>query len=232
MLHGMATAIKDRRTADIGAVDFSLAIKLFQEHHFAKMYAFEPCETTGVMVLCPRVAAAHGASPFGEVYVPLQHPAFQSQSGGDESKISKLIGMPLVKFEHPTEEEADHANQDGDRGDGDGDGDGGVKASVDSDERETSPAVFLHLNLRANADFVTDTTSGTIPQEWHERKGSVLVVRQDLKPISASIVEALCKYSAQEAKSLLLKAAETADSRRKLVANISKKNWEEFFGEQ
>lgn len=209
VLYGMTSLIKEMRTIDIGPVDFSLAIKLFEEHHSENIYSLQQKEAAGVMVLNPRVATAHGAGPFGDVYVPFQHPVFQS---GMESKLSKLVGMPLLTYRHELEEE--YENED------------------DTDEWEMSPAAFLHLNVNPYTASEGESSFGAIPQEWHERSGSVVVVWQDLKPLSAFQVEALCRYSAEEAKTLLMKATEGPDSRRKAVANISKSEWDDFLAEQ
>ncbi|KAK4506239.1 hypothetical protein PRZ48_004204 [Zasmidium cellare] len=215
VLFGMDSKINQRLPLDIAAVDFSLALKVLLEHHFKSMWAEPQKEAAGVVVLNSRVADARQVSPFGDVFVPLEQPIFKD---GKKSALSKLIGMPLLTFECLAEED----QKDGDKVD---------EKLEESDQWETSPAAFLHLNVEANGDAATDPTFGTIPDEWSKRKGSILVVREDLQPLSASMVHALCKYAAQEAKSLLMHATESSDSRRKAVTNISKADWEEFLEE-
>lgn len=204
VLSGMSSLIKERRPVDLAAVDFSLVTILLHEHHQQQMYSFEPKETPGAVILSPRVAAAHDASPFNDVYVKLP-PDHIIWTAGDRSELSRFIGMPLLTLEWKVDEEDE-----------------------DDDKWETSLAAFLHVNFRTNANAAEDPAFGAIPQEWFEATGSILVVREDGQPISAGMVEALCKFSAQESRRLLMHATEEANNRRDAIAQISKKNWEEF----
>jgi hypothetical protein len=67
-------------------------------------------------------------------------------------------------------------------------------------------ATFLHLCCDPRADW--DPRTGTLgwgwaPQPWQKGAGSVVVVRQDKKPLSPLHVEALCNYCRYEILPLL-----------------------------
>ncbi|KAK6341603.1 hypothetical protein TWF696_008674 [Orbilia brochopaga] len=67
-------------------------------------------------------------------------------------------------------------------------------------------ATFLHLSLDKDAvlDFSTGSMGwGWAPTQWQNRVGSVIVVRQDKKPLSPLHVEALCKYCLDEVQPLI-----------------------------
>lgn len=67
-------------------------------------------------------------------------------------------------------------------------------------------ATFLHLCCDPRADF--DRRTGTLgwawaSQQWQNDVGSVIVVRQDRKPLFPLHVEALCKYCIHDIRPLL-----------------------------
>ncbi|KAI1399818.1 hypothetical protein F4819DRAFT_399059 [Hypoxylon fuscum] len=67
-------------------------------------------------------------------------------------------------------------------------------------------ATFLHLCCDPKADFNHQTGAlgwGWASMQWQNSVGSVIVVRQDKKPLLPLHAEALCKYCRYEARSLL-----------------------------
>lgn len=88
----------------------------------------------------------------------------------------------------------------------------------------TNPdATFLHLCCDPRADF--DSRTGTLgwgwaSQQWQNDVGSVIVVRQDKKPLFPLHVEALCKYCRHEVSPLFEYASETSMEKDAVLAKI------------
>lgn len=107
---------------------------------------------------------------------------------------------------------------------------------------ENQDATFLHLCCDPNAEFGLETLGwGWAPMQWQNNVGSVLVVRQDKKPLSALHVEALCAYCRHWARPLLAHsigeyAPEKPMSKDSVLAMICRAtfviHWYEFLGKK
>ncbi|KAI0513088.1 hypothetical protein F5B22DRAFT_612171 [Xylaria bambusicola] len=102
----------------------------------------------------------------------------------DTSDIAKRIGLPV--FTKPCPPDPSWAKN--------------SNAYVNED------ATYLHLCMdsKAKPNNLTGVIGwGYAPLRWQNRVGSVIVVRQDQKPLSRWHMEALCKYCREEVTALL-----------------------------
>jgi hypothetical protein len=130
----------------------------------------------GVKINCDSDCRKHKKPKYEAVDVPLTDPIFAKH---DTSDIADRIGLPIFTRRCQTEVSEDYVNQD---------------------------ATFLHLCCDPTAKF--DSDSGIVgwafaPMRWQDPAGTVLVVRQDKKPLAPLHMEALCRYCRYEIRPLL-----------------------------
>ncbi|EOD51178.1 putative zinc finger mynd-type protein [Neofusicoccum parvum UCRNP2] len=134
----------------------------------------------GVKINCEGDQKVFGAPPFEEVEVPLLHPIFHNH---DTSDIAALLELPILTAKYPPN-----------------------KAWVEASPEDlrtrfecyypfvNQAATFLHLTATKAAKDDPKSTWGWAPMRWQSKVGSVLVVRQDRKPLLPLHAEALSKY--------------------------------------
>ncbi|KAK6346155.1 hypothetical protein TWF730_010487 [Orbilia blumenaviensis] len=136
----------------------------------------------GVRVNCEGDHSKCHRPKYEPIQVPLTDPIFK---GHDTSDIAQRIGIPLFTRKYPPNPIWE-----------------GQGSSASSTE-----AAFLHLSCDPDQESDLDGTGaygfGWAPAKWQNSPGSILVVRQDKKPIEPSHVEALCKYCFEHAGPLL-----------------------------
>ena len=125
---------------------------------------------------------------FETVEVPETDPVFLGNHHG-VSDIASRIGLPI--FTRRYQPDSRWKNSRGDAG-------GSFMNNAD--------ATFLHLSCDPNDGLDQSARTlgwGWAPMEWQPPSGSVLVVRQDRKPLHPLHAEALCKYCRYEIRPLL-----------------------------
>ena len=123
----------------------------------------------GVKISCVGDKVVYGDPRFSALRVPTDHPIFGNQT---PIPISKLLDMPLLAHQlrpDPAWKHNDHF--------------GG------SSPYENVAATFLHMESDPGRD-----SWGLAPMSWQDDVGSVLVVRQDQKPLVPAHMDALCDF--------------------------------------
>lgn len=161
-------------------------------------YGYKPAPPTqrstevkikGVKINCLGDQKMLNKPHFEAVEIPSTDPIFSKH---DTSDIAKRIGLPIFTRRCPPNS----------------------KWASDEDNemfQRMSPfnnqdATFLHLccDPKASFDLRTGTMGwGWAAQQWQNSVGSVIVVRQDKKPLLPLHAEALCKYCRYEIRPLL-----------------------------
>ncbi|KAL1639781.1 hypothetical protein SLS58_007523 [Diplodia intermedia] len=160
-------------------------------------YGYEPAPATeqstgeklkGVRINCIGDQKMFDKPHFEAVEIPSTDPIFSKH---DTSDIAQRIGLPIFTRRCPPNPKwaSDRDN-----------------AIFHEDPFNNQDATFLHLCCDPKADF--DIRTGTLgwgwaSQQWQNSVGSVVVVRQDMKPLSPLHVEALCRYCRHEIRPLL-----------------------------
>ncbi|KAI1293279.1 hypothetical protein F5Y03DRAFT_333088 [Xylaria venustula] len=137
----------------------------------------------GVRINCRGDQEVLKKPPFQEVKLTPWDPIFTDH---DTSDIAERIGLPIFTKSCPPA----HSWQNTD----------------DSKMYENMSATYLHLccDPEAKPDIAQGIPGwGSAPMKWQNRVGSVIVVRQDQKPLSPWHVEALCRYCLEEAGAYL-----------------------------
>ncbi|KAI0965358.1 hypothetical protein F4678DRAFT_476640 [Xylaria arbuscula] len=137
----------------------------------------------GVRINCRGDQEVLKKPPFEEVKLTPWDPIFTDH---DTSDIAERIGLPI--FTKSSTPAHSWANAD------------------DSKMYENMNATYLHLccDPEAKSDIAHGIPGwGSAPMKWQNRVGSVIVARQDQKPLSPWHVEALCRYCLYEAGAYL-----------------------------
>ncbi|QDS73296.1 hypothetical protein FKW77_005806 [Venturia effusa] len=135
----------------------------------------------GVKINCPGEQKIHGKAKYEAVNVLLSDPVFTK---GDKSGISELIGLPVLTRKCRIDSAS--AN---------------VKIGGSSHGFCNQSATFMHLCCDANAKLNgANLGFGWAPRKWKEQVGTVLVVREDKKPILPFHVEAFADYCQYRAR--------------------------------
>lgn len=133
----------------------------------------EECKVQAVRINCGADIEILKRPPFEKVEIASKNSIFSQH---DTSDIAERLEIPIFTRQIPPDlqwahdRHASRANQD---------------------------ATFLHLNCDPEGDFDEETGEigwGYASMPWQSRPGSVIVVRQDKKPLWPWHVEALCKY--------------------------------------
>jgi hypothetical protein len=138
----------------------------------------------GVRINCIGDEKVFNKPHFEAVDIPRTHPIFLHR---DISDIAKLIGLPIFTRRCPPNSKwaKDQENE-------------VFKGQIPTNNPD---ATVLHLCCDLKAEFNARTGVlgwGWAAQQWQSRVGSVIVVRQDIKPLLQLHVEALCKYCRNE----------------------------------
>lgn len=145
----------------------------------------------GVRINCLGDQKLFNRSPFEAVELPRTTPSPFIPSLYEHSDIAKRIGLPILTqrlFPHPN-----WANRD---------------TKEDELFGTWSPynnqdATFLHLCIdpKVQCNFSKGILGwGWAPDQWQHDVGSVVVIREDRKPLLPSHVEALCRYCRYDAR--------------------------------
>ncbi|KAI0426894.1 hypothetical protein F5Y09DRAFT_317743 [Xylaria sp. FL1042] len=145
-----------------------------------------PATVRGVKINCLGDQKMFNKPHFEEIRLPAANTMFTDY---DTSDIAKRIGLPIFTqrcFPHPNWAHVQDS------------GLFGAESPYNNQD-----ATFLHLSCDPNAKF--DLSQGvmgwgwaSIP--WQNNVGSVIVLRQDKKPLSPWHVEALCRYCRYDAR--------------------------------
>lgn len=193
----IAVAHRDSGINPVYCKDFNMADFRHLADHF-RSYRFKPCNHSGiksspfasddlmiktkikgVRINCAADRNLMGRPPFEEVNLLATDRIFFEH---DTSEIAARIGIPIFtrkllpdpKWRNGPQ--ADHENRN---------------------------ALFLHINCDPNAKFGGECLGwGWASAAWLKSIGSVIVVRQDKKPLSLWHMEALCKYCCEDIQPL------------------------------
>lgn len=162
----------------------------------------------GVKISCVGDKVIHGDRGFSTLRVPMDHPMFGTQT---PIPISKLIEMPLLahQLRPDTAWKDTHSCA----------GYFGGKTPY-----ENVAATFLHMESDPENDIW-----GWAPMRWQNDVGSVLVVRQDLKPLVPEHIDALCDYCQSTLQPKFEIALEGGRSKEHVMRFITKAKFGEHF---
>jgi len=143
----------------------------------------------GVRINCIGDQEMYSKAHFEGVEIPSTDPIFSKH---DTSDIAERIEFPILTRRCPPNPKWVH-DQDN-------------KIFKHESPFNNQDASFLHLCCDPEADFDLRTGIfgwGWVSKQWQNKVGSVIVVRQDKKPLSPLHLEALCKYCVDEIRPLL-----------------------------
>ncbi|KAK6524747.1 hypothetical protein TWF281_011647 [Arthrobotrys megalospora] len=130
----------------------------------------------GIRINCKGDQQVCNRPKYEEVEVPLTDPIF---SDHDTSGITERLGVPIFTRKYPKDPAWEKLRC------------GGIPHIVNQE------ATLLHLSCDPDEKFDLEAGFlgfGWAPKKWQYGAGSVLVVRQDGKPLTPLHMEALCKY--------------------------------------
>ncbi|KAI9658421.1 MAG: hypothetical protein M1821_002554 [Bathelium mastoideum] len=168
---------------DLDMTDFRQVADYFLSYKYSPTPGLQPfldLKIKGVRINCIGDQELFEKRQFEAVEIPLTDSIFTKH---DTSDIAKRIGLPIFTRCYPPSPGWVN-NQDNKI----------FKGKIAFSNRDAS---FLHLCCDPNAKFEQSTGRsgwGFASMQWQNSVGSVLVVRQDKKPLFPSLVEALCKY--------------------------------------
>lgn len=167
----------DTKYKDITMSDFRIAVDSLQSYSNYTVQEIEPRENAqqmknnGVLITCTGDQRELGKAPFIAVDVPLYHLIFRSPDGNPE--LARLIGIPLQSTRQPPDPvwEAKH----------------------DESPNPYRNKAAMHLHTVTNP---TGRWWALTPLHWQDNVGSVLVVREDRKPITPRQMQMICAFAA------------------------------------
>lgn len=173
---------------DIDMNDFRHAVdNLLSYNYHPKGARLDRCPPAkGVRINCLGDQTMFQKPQFEAVEIPLDHPVFFE---GDTPVIAERVRLPVFTLPWPS-------NSDKEKSSGD---------------LTNENAKYLHLSCDADAE-----SWGTVPHWWVDPCGSVIVVRQDMKPVFTIQIEALCKYCRKEIHPLMVDSREQYGSNRSM----------------
>ncbi|KAI1204516.1 uncharacterized protein F4807DRAFT_447060 [Annulohypoxylon truncatum] len=143
----------------------------------------------GVRINCIGDQKMCGRPKFEAVEIAQPDPIF---SYGDVSEIMKRVELPIITQHcRPDPKWANNEN---------------YKAFEGMSPFNNQDATYLHLCCDPNADLKLQMGKlgwGFAPLKWQDGVGSVIVVRQDKKPLFPLHMEAMCKYCRYDASDLI-----------------------------
>ena len=167
---------------DLDLVDFRHIVDFFntiRSEATVEGQRFYGEKVKGVKINCHGDQKVFGAPPFEAVEVPHTHPIFTIYHR-DKSEIAKRIGLPILARQYPpnrawAKEET-----------------WGIFGHESPFNNE--PATYLHLSCDSAPSVPNSLGWGWAPQKWQSSVGSVIVAREDKKPLLPLHMEALCRY--------------------------------------
>lgn len=143
----------------------------------------------GVRINCAGHFRLHNRPMFESVQVQMSDPIFDGRIGKDRwtSDVAQCLGMPLFTRKYPK-----------------------VPEWTPFGLNDNQQATFLHLNCKDRPGELFGW--GWVPAAWQEAAGSILVVRQDRKPLHPLHIEALAEYCAVRVQSLFESVLESFPS--------------------
>ncbi|KAN0069023.1 zinc finger mynd-type protein [Elaphomyces granulatus] len=173
---------------DLDMNDFRHITDYFLWYHYIPGPATQQ-SVKGVKINCIGDQKMSNKPNFEAVEIPLTDPIFSTH---DTSDIAKRIGLPIFTRRClPDPKWANHQDS---------------KIFEHQIPFNNQDATFLHLCCDPKADFNLHMGTlgwGWASQQWQNSVGSVIVVREDKKPLFPLHVEALCKYCRYEIRPLL-----------------------------
>ncbi|KAG7007792.1 hypothetical protein G7Y79_00008g024300 [Physcia stellaris] len=161
----------------------------------------------GVKISCVGDKVIHGDQRFSALRVPMDHPMFRNETS---IPISRLLEMPLLA--HQLRPETTWKN------------DGDFERFQGRWPYDNEAATFLHMDSNPDSDGW-----GWAPMRWQSRVGSVLVVRQDLKPLVPEHIDVLCDYCQSTLQPIFEASLEGSRSKEDVVNFITRKKMGELF---
>lgn len=170
---------------DLDMEDFRHVVDYFLSYNYKPV----PIRIKAVRINCRGDQILHNRPNFEATEVPSTHSIFSSHSISD---IANRLEFPI--FTQRCQSDPTWADPSND------------EMSGISDPLGNQYATFLHLCC--DPDSGLETSPGSLgwawaPQQWQHNVGSVLVVRQDMKPLFPVQMEALCKYCRYDARAFL-----------------------------
>jgi hypothetical protein len=177
---------------DLDMNDFRHITDYFLAYDYNPVFATHQStdiKVKGVKINCLGDRIMFSKPDFEAVQVSLIDPIFAEH---DTSDITNRIGLPIFTRRCSPDPRWVH--------------DEGNKIFEHKSPFNNQDATFLHLCCDPKAEF--DLHIGTMgwgwaSQQWQDSVGSIIVVRQDKKPLSPLHVEALCNYCRYEIHPLL-----------------------------
>lgn len=185
IVYSMAGVAKDPVACrDVNMYDFRNATDFFLTYNSVSVnesLAPGPDGVVGIRINCEGDQKMCNRPKFEKVEIPRDHPIFFNH---DTSDVAERIGLPIYSRTYqPNPIWSEHGGS----------------------EFVNEHASMLHLCLDPKAKFNMHTGVmgfGWIHRKWMNSVGSVLVVRQDKKPLSILDVEALSKYCIEDVQPL------------------------------
>ncbi|KAF2427809.1 hypothetical protein EJ08DRAFT_332571 [Tothia fuscella] len=159
--------------------------------------AAEEQPVKGVRINCLGDQQKNGKPKFEAVDIPITHSIFTKHSKSD---IGARVGLPIFIEKVSA-----------------------IPLYSSGTEIMNQSATFLNLCLDPHAQFGGGVLGfGWAPWKWQNDVGSVVIVRQDKKPLSPFHVEALAKYAQNEVAELLQIGGEEETPKEEILGAISK----------
>lgn len=170
--HGMiGLGIDQERCRDLDMDDCRHVFDYFLSYNYIPETVTQTIK--GVRINCLGDQKMCNRPAFESVEVLCTDPIFNTH---DTSGIANRIGLPILTHRLPPNP---------------------IWADDHSSPFNNQDATFLHKCCDPNATLSSDFGTigwGFAPMQWQNDVGSVLVVRQDMKPLHPLHVEALCRY--------------------------------------
>ena len=177
------------READIDLVDFRHVVDTFMnwKSEATVDHRFKGSKVKAVKINCVGDQNVFKAPVFEAVEISVMHPIF---SAHDRSAICDRIGVPVLVRRIPPHplwknESKEYRERYG----------GGIPYN-----NTTLPPLLTGIDPSVTDGFKDTSIApwGWAPIDWWNSVGSVLVVREDKKPLAPLHVEGLCRYCSQE----------------------------------
>lgn len=187
-MHGLSNDPDECR--DLSMDDFRHVVDYFltySDNPVPSTQQPEPIRVKAVRINCLGDQKRYNKPNFEAIEIPSTHSIFFDQNTSD---IANRLEFPIFTQRCPLDS---------------------VWTNPDNTTEIQDPlgnqyATFLHLCCDPKVDFNPMTRSlgwGWAPRQWQNDVGSVLVVRQDMKPLFPLQVEALCTYCRYDARAIL-----------------------------
>jgi len=177
----------------------------------------------GVRINCAGDKHTFGRKTFEQVTVPLRHPLFYCDKGfsqqqalhrGALSKVSELVGMPILLTRYPFKEAWKDLGS-------------GLQQPL---RNPAATSLFLHCDPTTTPknQWSNEVEWGCAPTDWARAAGSVLVLHKKQKPLLKEHMEVLCAFCQHKVQPLLVSGEGSIEE---VFAKITPETFKAFFGE-